>query len=187
MVYTYRTDEERKEFIKYLKEIHKQMTSLKKKDAKPQMNMFCPWCDFRDFCDAYQDACNKTEYDFDPVSSMEDQDLIGEWKKMRETKKLLEIRERELGMIIMEKIKKTETNLVGDAEEVYIRQNARKAYDLSTVHEFVPKEHFHRLVNVNKKAVDKYIGDNPAIKNRLLDSMVVNYTSPFLATKKKKK
>ena len=40
---------------------------------------------------------------------------------------------------------------------------------------------------MGKKAVDKYIDDNPAVKNKLLDSMVVNYTSPFLAIKKLKK
>ena len=100
---------------------------------------------------------------------------------------ILEVRERELGMIITEKIKAASANMVGENEEVYIRQNARKAYDLDVVYKYVPEEHFPKLVNINKRAVDKYINENPAVKNKIIESMVVNYTTPFLATKKIKR
>jgi len=184
MVYTYRTDEERVEFKKYLKELYDQMLALKKAEAKPQMNIFCPWCDYKEFCPSYQEACKKTKYKFGSAFEMTDKELVSEWKEVRNTKKLLEMREKELGMIITEKIKATSLNLECGEEEIYIRQNARKAYDLDIVYKHVPKEHFHKLVNVNKKAVDKYIDDNPAVKNQIVEAMVVNYTSPFLATKK---
>jgi RecB family exonuclease len=184
MVYTYRTDEEREEFKKYLKELYDQMLAMKKADAKPQMHIFCPWCDYRDFCPSYQEASKKTDYKFGSTLTMPDDELVAEWKSVRNTKKLLEVRERELGMIITEKIKAESANMACDNEEIYIRQNARKAYDLDAIYKYVPEEHFHNLVNVNKKAVDKYIDENPAVKNKIVESMVVNYTSPFLATKK---
>ena len=89
-------------------------------------------------------------------------------------------------MIIMEKIKRGAKNLVGNKEEVYVRQSSRTAYDLNAVYKAVPSEDFHKLVNVNKKAVTNYMSENPAIKEEIERTSTTNYTSPFLATKKVK-
>lgn len=185
MVYTYRTDEERAEFSKYLLEIYKQMVDMKKSDAKAQMNIFCPWCDYKEYCEEYKKACERTDYKFDTISNIEEKDLVEQWLNARNTKKLLEMRERELGMLIMEKIKSGKT-IANDDQEICVRQNSRKTYDLKTIHETVPAEDFPKLVNVNMKAVDKYIEDNPTVKSRILEAMTSNFTSPFLVTKKLK-
>lgn len=187
ILYTYRTEAEREEFSEYLKVTHDQMVSLKKKDAKPHLNIFCPWCDFKEYCDTYEEACKKSDYKFLKTSELNNKDLVNQWDEIRSVKKIVEGRERELSMAIMDKIRDTSVNLKVDDSEVYIRQNSRITYNKDTVKDYIPYEEFVQLVNLNKKAVDNYIKDNPAMKDRLEDTARVNYTAPFLATRKAKK
>jgi len=187
ILYTYRTLEERKEFSKYLKIVHDQMKNLKKKDAKARLNIFCPWCDYKEYCDGYKKACKKSDYKFLKTFELEDDVLVKEWAEIRSIKKILEGRERELNMAIMDKIRDSHINMKIEDEEVYIRQNSRINYDLKTVYNSVPAEEFIELVNLNKTAVKKYIDKNPAVKERIEATARVNYTSPFLAIKKVKK
>lgn len=185
ILYTYRTDEEKEEFINYLKAIHKNMSELKKKDAKPSINMFCYWCDFKEDCDGYKEACKKHDYLFSIVADRTEAELFEEWNSVRDTKKILEGREKELSMVLIKKIKEGDSIEV-NGKELYIRQNTRHTYDLKTIYDAVPPEDFPELVNVNKKAVDKYISNNPSVKERIINGSTTNFTSPFLATKKVK-
>lgn len=187
ILYTYRTDEEREEFEVYLKSIYDQMVSLKEEDVSATLNMFCPWCDYKDYCSTYQRACKKSNYSFLPTVNYTNEQLVSEWESVKSIKKILESRERELGMVLMEKIKRTSENIVAADMEVYVRQNSKIDYDLNTVHSAVPAEDFPGLVNLNKRAVDSYIDLNPAVREHIVDTATTNYTSPFLATKKIKK
>jgi len=186
ILYTYRTDEERKEFSKYLKVVYDQMVSLKKKDAKAHLNIFCPWCDYREYCDEYKKACKKSDYKFLKTAELDNEHLVKEWNDIRSVKKIIELRERELSMTIMDKIRDAYETLTTDSEEIYIRQNSRLSYNKETVKEFTSYEEFVPLVNLNKKAVENYIKDNPAVKDKIEATARVNYTAPFLATKKVK-
>lgn len=186
MVYTYRTPEELNEFEEYVRVLYDQMLELKAEDVKATLNIFCPWCDYKDYCSTYRRACKKADYDFLPTMHYSNEDLVSEWQSVRSTKKILENRERELSMIITEKIKRDGKDIDGGDEVVYIRQNARTNFDLNTVAEVVPTEDFPSLVNVNKKAVETYIESNPAVRDKILASANTNYTTPFLATKKNK-
>ena len=186
MLYTYRTDTEREEFELYLKAIYKAMLELKVKDAKASLNMFCPWCSYKDYCSTYQEACKKSDYEFLPSMQLTETQLVDEWESVKSVKKILESRERELGMIMMEKIRRASKNLSGESKEIYIRQNSSTTYDLSTVHDVTPPEDFPSLVNLNKKAVKTYLDLNPAVKDLVSSTSTTNYTSPFLAARKKK-
>ena len=98
-VYTYRTEQEREEFSDYLTVAHESMSNMKKRDAKPSLNIFCPWCDFKDYCHTYKKAYDKTNYSFEATERYDDADLIQEWSKMRNTKKIIEDRERASAML----------------------------------------------------------------------------------------
>lgn len=187
LLYTYRTDEQREEFERYLKAVYDQMLALKVEDVKASLNMFCPWCDFKDYCSTYQKACKKSDYKFLPTMQYDDNQLVEEWETVKSVKKILESRERELGMIMMEKIKKNSENLKGEDKEIYIRQNSSTNYDLQTVHRFVPADDFPDLVNLNKKAVTTYMDLNPAVKEKISETSTTNFTSPFLASRKTNK
>lgn len=184
ILYTYRTVEQREEFKHYLKIIHEEMVNFKKKDAKASLNMFCPWCDFKDYCDTYKEACKKSDYKFLSATKYDQEQLMSEWATVKSTKKILDERDRELSMIIIEKIKMNGVNLVNGDEELYIRQNARTNYDANTVSRLVPYDDFKGLVNLNKKAVSNYLDANPAVKAEIEATAQSSYTAPFLAIKK---
>ena len=186
VLYTYRTDKEREEFEEYLKVIYDAMLALKPEDVKASLNMFCPWCDYKDYCSTYQRACKKSDYTFLPTMQYDDVQLVEEWENVKAVKKILESRERELGMVMMEKIKRNAENLKGSQSEIYVRQNSSTNYDLETVYESVPSDDFAGLVNLNKKAVKMYLDLNPSVKDRISETATTNYTSPFLASRKKK-
>lgn len=186
VLYTYRTDKERAEFEEYLKVIYEAMLNLKAEDVKASLNMFCGWCDYKDYCSTYQRACKKSDYTFLPLMQYDDDTLIDEWQNVKAVKKILEGRERELSMVLMGKIKRNAKNLKGPDSEVYVRQNSSTNYDLDTVYDVVPNDDFPSLVNLNKKAIKTYIDLNPAVKERIAETSTTNYTSPFLATRKLK-
>ena len=116
----------------------------------------------------------------------EDSQLIDEWRSVKATAKILESRERELGMAIMEKIKKESKNLVAGSDEVYVRQSSKTSYDFDTVYKMVPSDDFNKLVALNKKAVDEYLALNPSVREAVLETSTTNYTTPFLAYKTNK-
>lgn len=187
ILYSYRTEEERYDFSNYLKEVHAQMTVMTKEDARPTLNTFCGWCDYKDYCDLYKDACERTEYVFKDPTMLNDAALLAEWEQIRNTKRTLEQRERGLSSLLMDKIKAAGTNLkIGD-EEVYIRQNSRKSFDVRAVADTVSYKDFVGLVNLKQSALTKYLNKNPSIKDRISRAMNSSFTSPFLATKKIKK
>lgn len=187
MLYTYRTDEERDDFESYLKELYDQMASLTKKDAKAQLNIFCPWCDYKEYCTTYDKACKKSDYKFQSATKLAQDKLVEEWQTVKSIKKILEQRDRELSMILMEKIKREDISPSWGDKEVYIRQNSRTEYDPEVISKVVPPDRLIKMVNVNKKALKDYANDNPSVRDLILDSSRVNFTSPFLATKKIRK
>jgi hypothetical protein len=187
MLYTYRTDAQRKAFEHYLKAVYDQMLSLREEDVKASLNMFCPWCSYKDYCSTYQKACKKSDYTFLPTMQYDNDQLILEWEMVKSVKKILESRERELGMVMMEKIKTSAANMKGDDKEIYVKQNSSTNYSLDTVYNSVPVDDFSSLVSLNKKAVETYMSMNPSIKEMITDTATTNYTSPFLASRKIKK
>ncbi len=183
-VYTYRTPFQREELNNYLTVIHKEMSSIKEKDAYESLNVFCPWCDFKDYCEAYQKAATQTKYDFLPTSKMSDEALIEEHERVKGVAKILEMRKRDLAMILMEKIKTAGTDLKGGSSQMYIRQSARTNYDAKGLHKLIPPDEFATMVSLNKKAVDAYCSKHPKLKKEIEKNATTNYTSPFLAVKK---
>jgi len=186
-VYTYRTPEQRKDFDAYLAVVHKAMVDFEDKDALPSLNVFCPWCDFKDYCDTYKKACSNKDYDFMPVANYTNEQLISEWEQISNTSKILETRKRELSMVIMEKIKNAGTDLSGGDKQAYIRQSARTNYDTKAIQALVPPADFGNMVTIKKSDVDSYCEKHPKIKKEVLKNAVTNFSSPFLATRKIKK
>lgn len=187
-VFTYRTPAQREEFNDYLTEVYTQMTNLKEeKDAQASLNIFCPWCDFKDYCSAYTNACEKCQQEFLPMSKLTDNELVEEYKRVSSTIKILDMRKRELNMLAMEKIQRDGTGLKGDEDQLVVQQNARTNYDPREVAKVVPVDDLVGMMSLNKKAVDDYCSQNPAVAKAIKDSSTTNYTTPFLMTRKIKK
>ena len=183
-VYTYRTPQQREDFDKYLLMVYETMVSLEQKDATASLNVFCPWCDYKEYCEQYIAASTKSQYEFLPSSKLSDAKLIEEYESISGTLKILEGRKRDLGMLIMEKINNSGENLKGASKQVYVRQTARSNYDIKVVQSLVKPEDFVEMVSLNKKAVDSYCARHTQVKKKIEDSTTTNYSTPFLATKK---
>jgi len=184
VLYTYRTDSQREEFESYLKVIYDQMKSFDESKAVATLNTFCPWCDYRDYCDKYLKACRKSDYTFLPTMNLSDEEIIKEWESVKVTKRILGEREQELNMVIMEKIKRSNANIVVGDKEIYVRQNSRRSFDIDKVVKVVPQEDFFNLVKLNNKAVKDYMEISPMAKEAISESLTVNYTAPFLSVRK---
>lgn len=188
-VYTYRTKEEREYFSNYLTVVHKEMTEFTEKDAKATLNIFCPWCEYKEFCPEYEKALKKSDYKFLKTATMNSSEMFKEWKDIKNIMALLKGRERELTMLMQERIREQCEQIEEGGKELYIRQNARSSYDPVEVAKYVPDyETFSKLVStLNNKAVMKYAETNPALKKKIEETKQVNYTAPFLAVKNSKK
>lgn len=184
---TYRTPREREEFSQYIKILHEQMVNMKKRDATPSLNLFCPWCDFKDYCRTYKKAYEKGNYSFEAAEGYRDSDLVNEWMRMRDIKKIIEGREREMAMLIMERIKRNGKHVNNGEVELYVRSNSRVDYDVRKVLEFVPKRELAKMISLKKAQVKKYIEKRPRVRDIVEESAHRNFTRPFLATKKLKR
>lgn len=186
ILYSYRTPEERAEFIDYLSFIYKEMIGLEQDKAQPTLNTFCGWCDFRDYCEEYKKAFNSTDIKFMETARLKDKALFEEWLRVKNMKNIYTQKEKEIASVLIDKIKAKGKNIIFEGEELYIRQNSRKEYDLGVVASTIPEGHLVDVVSLNKRALETYMDKNPAVKARITERMVTNFTSPFLATKKVK-
>lgn len=189
-VFTYRTKEERDDFEDYLKVMYDSMVAFDPdKDSKATLNIFCSWCDYKDYCGAYKEACSKSDYTFLELNNLSDQALIDEWKNIKNIKNLIEGRKQDIDLTLLNRIRESGVNIANAdlSEEIYIRQNARVDYDVKTVFDTVPIEDFVGLVSINKKAVKTYIDSNKVLGKDLAKGSIINYTSPFLDNRKLKK
>jgi len=182
---TYRNPNERGAFCDYVKILHDEMVSFQKRDAAPSLNLFCSWCDFKDYCSAYRKAYEKTNYIFEAAEKFKDADLVNEWTRVRDTKKILEGRERELAMLVMERVRRAESSSINNGDYLlYIRSNRRTDYDVDTVFKNVPIKEFLKMVRLNKTDVEKYMDKRPAVKDSINSKVSHQLTAPFLAQRK---
>jgi hypothetical protein len=187
IVYTYRTDEELDEFEKYLTVIHKEMSAITEKTAVPTLNFLCAWCDYTHICTKYKEACETREFAFLALDKMGDEDMMKEWDEVRSTKKLLEMRERALSDLMIEKIKIYDTNVNNGETEMVLRQMARTSYNPSKIADLISKEDFAGLVSISPTKLRKYLDKNPKIRHHVDELSETNYTNAFLASRKIKK
>jgi RecB family exonuclease len=186
IAYSYRTVGQRELFEEYLKEVYDQMLAFEKKNAKAQLNIFCPWCDYKEYCSEYKRACKKSDQKFLAATSLPDDEILREWNEVKNIKRILEERERELGMIIVEKIKRFDTNPRYDDKEVYIRQNSRTTYDKKKIASLLDFDDFINVSGgIDKKSIEEYVKRNPALKVRIdkENASSISYTTPFLAVR----
>ncbi len=184
LVYTYRTDEELEEFEQYLNAVHAEISALTREEAKPSINFLCAWCDYTNVCEKYQELCVKKEFSFLNVQTLPDEELVTEWESVRASQKILELREKEIANVLIEKIKIQEKSVVSGEQEMVMRQNSRTSYNAAKLSTFIPVEDFATLVTVSPTKLKKYLEKNPSILPVMDDISETNFNGAFLATKK---
>ena len=182
-VYTYRTDQERADFLEYMLAIYKEMRQLREEKAVPTLNDMCPWCDFTDHCTAYQEALSGKSFIKKKPEEYNDEELVKDYLDIKSKKRILDTRERQLKFYILEKIKSGEQDLTGNGKRLYIRQNSSTAYNARTVYENVPLDVFLDMASISKRTLDEYLTRNPVHKEKIMETARKNYTAAFLAYK----
>jgi hypothetical protein len=182
-VFTYRTIGEREGFINYITAVYSEMMKLKQEYAVPNLNDMCNWCDFTDNCTAYQDVlAGKTFFKKNP-EEYSNEELVKDYMDVKNRKRILDNREKQLKQYILSKIKSDEHDVIGKEKMIYIRQNSNTMYDPAVVYEVVPIDEFLRMITISKRDVDEYLEKHPAGKSKIMEKSKTSYTSPFLATK----
>lgn len=184
-LYTYRTYRDRKNFTKYMLAVYHEMLNLEEKNAKPTINDFCNWCDFREHCPAYKEAADiHSKIERKNPAKCTDEELVKEYTDIKNRKRILDDYEKKLKIYIMKKIDSEQENLEGSGKEIYIRQNPRVNYDPKIVYNTVPLNEFLQMVSVYKKKLDEYMESIPSgDKNKIVENATKEYTNAFLAVK----
>jgi hypothetical protein len=182
-VSTTRTPEEREIFKKWLIHMYYQI----KNDVSPKqtINKYCGWCDARHGCTAYQELIHGEHVDED-VKALEFEQLDEELEKVNTYLKILDGRKKEIEARFKEELKATDNEPIKTSKsELYVRNNVRKTYDVSTVITAFPNQ-FEKLLSVKKQDVDKLAKDNPEIQQMLDETAETYFISPTLQRRKVK-
>ena len=183
--HTERTEEQRYSFIQLLKYNYKLILETKEKDLKPELNKFCPWCDYVDVCPAIKEIKNNI-----PNHQMFDDEntLADAYDKLRALGKILELKQKDIKSILIQKIKIAETNkLSTDDFNISIRQSPRVSYDPSMLYSLIGADDLINCVTVTNKKLETLIKRGILSKEDAKIASNVSYTTSIIDVRRKKK
>jgi hypothetical protein len=115
---------------------------------------------------------------------LDNTELITEWEDVKNRKKVLEERERELKMIVADRIRETGDNLYGDEKMLVVRQNSRVMYDTNTVFNHIPTADLRKVMTVHKRGLENYLKDQrPDLRKKIRDAATYSFNAPFFIVK----
>jgi CRISPR/Cas system-associated exonuclease Cas4 (RecB family) len=183
-VYSYRSDTEREEFTKFISQIYQSILDTHEDDLKPTLNKFCSNCDYKSYCPAYSQVLGASDQNYVAAELLNNVELITEWEDVKNRKKVLEERERELKMVVSDRIRETGNNLQGEGKELIVRQNSRVMYDRDMVFKYVPTADWRKVTAVHKKGLEDYLrNERPDLSKKIRDSATYSFNAPFFLVK----
>ena len=184
-VVTHRTEEQRAMFVDFLDTIYTQIVQTDNDDVKASLNTFCPWCDYKNFCPEYKRVVEDPELVLPLLGELHNGDFVASWDLISSAKKIVDRRQREFKDEAYQRMRLTDT-IKGEEREIYKVQSSRMNYDTHTVFDAVGPEEFVRMASVNKRAVDRYMQDNPQCIQAIEDTASHSFLSPSFRTRKLK-
>ena len=181
---TERTEEQRYSFIQLLKYNHDTILNTKEKELKPELNKFCPWCEYIDVCPAMQ----KIRDNIPEHQIFDDEETLADsYDKLRKLSKTCELKMKDIKSVLVEKIKASNsTKLNIENFNVSIRQIARKSYDPSMLYNLIGADDLVRCVSITNKKVDELIKQGTLSKEEAQTATNVSYTTSILDVRRKK-
>lgn len=180
-----RTEEQRYSFIQLLKYNYELILKTKKEDLKPELNKFCPWCDYVDVCPAIQEIKKSI-----PNHQMFDDEntLADAYDKLRALGKILELKQKDIKSILIQKIKIAELNKLNtDDFNISIRQTPRVSYDPSMLYSIIGADDLISCVTVTNKKLETLIKRGILSKEDAQIASNVSYTTSIIDVRRKKK
>ena len=187
-VISHRTEEQRAWFGTFVDELYAQVSALREEDIKPRLNVFCGWCDYKNYCPKYKEAITDPDLLVKPLNTMSNDEFVKEWIRLGNIRNMVESYKRELSMHASNVIRESgESDIVGDTHTLYKVQSSRVYYDTSTVLNTIPKDDAAGMLSVNKSYLDKYLLDHPEYTDSINKTAKVSFASSFFKSKKTKK
>jgi len=184
-VVTHRTIEQRRLFIDFLDAIYASLKALPSEEVKPNINCFCPWCEFKAYCPEYVRLITDPDIKMLPVGELSDADFVEHWEKLSSAKRVVDYFQRELKAEAYERMRDN-TAIRGGGQEIYRVQQTRVNYDPKRVYDIVGPHNFVQMTSVGKAAVDRFIRDNPERSTEFSSASSVSFLSPSFRTRKTK-
>jgi RecB family exonuclease len=180
LVMTDRTNYEREGFEKRIDGLWEAMGDLTMKDIKPTINIFCPWCGYKHLCQAHKELL-EAKVEVKPAAMItSEEELVGEWERLKTLEKLLESRKTELKGWINNKVDDTNrSSFFNDNTTLNWTQGSKTTYEPRVIGPHIPIEDLVNLVYFNKKALEHYIySKRQDLKPLLEQSSVSNPMAP---------
>lgn len=181
-VSTYRSDEDRLAFREFLVSIWTQIQKLQEEEVTGRINPLCGWCDYREHCPAYADIIRNDSLELAPLTDLNDAEFLEQWESVSAKRAILEGRQRELKMIAHEKFMRGE-EIAAEGRELYSSQQSRTNYDIEQVVKLIPQRDLLSVLAVNKARLDRYVKEDPELRNRLSKIAQVSYNMPTYKTR----
>lgn len=182
-VITHRTPEQRRLFTEFLDATYESILALEANDVKPNLNGFCPWCEFKSFCPDYKRLVEDPAAVLPPIGELGSDDFVESWDRISAAKRIIDARQREFKAEAYERMKVADT-IKGEERELYKTQTSRANYDPKTVFRVVGPENYVRMSSVSKSAVDKHLLDNPEAAAEIEETASFSFNAPSFRTRK---
>lgn len=182
-VVSHRTKEQRAMFVDLLDTAYVEILETVREDAKPALNQFCGWCDFKNHCPNYASLIEDPELMLPVISELTDSEFVDSFEKFKLAKRVINSKDREFKAESYNRLKDNDT-IRGDSYKIYKTQSARKSFDSMPVHDIVGTKDFVRMASVTANSVGKYLKNNPDKEEEFDKVAKFNFTAPTFRSKK---
>lgn len=185
-VLTHRSQEQRNDFINFIDALYQTIINQDGKDVKPNLNRYCGWCDFKQWCPAYAKVVEDPDLILPRIDGLSEQEFVNAWRVVSAAKRIIDGRKDALKMEANNRIRSGGKKIKGKEKEIYKVQTSRINYDPRSVLDVVGIDDFLRMITVNKGAIDKFLLNNPKYKETLEEAASFSFNNPYFKIRKSK-
>ena len=121
---------------------------------------------------------------YKPAELLDVNGLIEEYDLVKNQKKIIESRERELKMLVAERIREAGDDLYGENKKIIVKQSSRLNYDVKKVLNLIPARDIKKIVAINKRQLDNYLREvRPDLKDKVTSTATFTFNSPWFDVK----
>lgn len=180
------TPEKRESNIALIKSVYTSIKEAKKKDLKPLMHEFCPWCEFASVCPAMKKAAELSDNDEVLVSS-DLEELSDAYFKAKTLAKYNTLRKDKLGnkiksILSNKNIRTADTGTY----KLSTRQNAYVRYNIPEIVRVLSLDRLVKCIDIKKQNFENEAKKVGLTEEQLTDIREVNFSKSILSVTPKK-
>lgn len=185
-VISHRTDEQRNLFVEFLDSLYEQMKALPEDEMLAQLNEFCGWCGYKNFCPKFAEVINHPDLTVARPDSMTDDEFISEWERIKNIARAVDSRKRSLQTQVNRRMRAGGKKISAEGKELYKVQTTRVSYNTRALFDVIPPEDLPNLVTPNAKSLERYAQNNPHLKEQIEEAASYTHNNAYYKTRKVK-